>query len=295
MPKVLIHIGYPKTGSTWLQKWFENHPAMLYRQRAVAGFFNAHDLARYAQKAEKLQEVFVLSSEDLSVWKGDYNITGFASKGYDMHAYSKNLTRMLHDIFHEPYILIVTRGYEGMLRSLYSQYVRGGGLLNFEELQQEFGNEFSVLYDYSWLINLYREIFGSEKVIVLPFELLQSQPVRFTALIEDRLGLTENFNFRNEKVNPSLTPQELAATRKISTILFRSLGFLPESWRTVIYGYHIRHLAKNARSWPVKLLAPLCKPDEVKVNNAMLELFKGKAEILRNEALFQPWIKEYLL
>ncbi len=245
MPKVLIHIGYPKTGSTYLQKWFEKHPAMLYKARAIMGFEDALDLARYAEKTEKLHDFLVLSSEDLSVWKGDYNILGFVSKGYDMQKYNEHLTTVLHDTFVSPYILIVTRGYESILRSLYSQYVRGGGVLDFEELQEKFGPELSAVDHYTWLIQLYRKVFGAEKVIVLPYELLQVDPAGFTSQLEDKLGLSDHFSFTQEKINPSLTPRQIAATRFISKFIFNLLGFLPNDWRTAIYGYHIRVPCQN--------------------------------------------------
>jgi hypothetical protein len=295
MPKVLIHIGYPKTGSTYLQKWFEKNPAMLYKARAIVGFEDAHDLARYAEKTEKLHDYFVLSSEDLSVWKGDYNIIGFASKGYDIQKYNEHLTTILHDTFVSPYILIATRGYESILRSLYSQYVRGGGILNFQELQQKYGEDLSALYDYTWLIELYRKVFGPEKVIVLPYELLQNDPARFTSQLEDKLGINNHFQFTQEKINPSLSPQQIAATRLISKFIFNRLGFLPESWRTGIYGFHIRYLAKTPKPLLVRLLAGFCGADDMTVMPSTLDLCKGKAAILKNEPLFQPYLKEYLL
>jgi hypothetical protein len=34
----LIHIGYPKAGSTFLQESFASHPELAYRKGAIAGF-----------------------------------------------------------------------------------------------------------------------------------------------------------------------------------------------------------------------------------------------------------------
>ena len=295
MSKVLIHIGYPKTGSTYLQKWFAKHPDMIFRPKGIAGFTDAHDIARYAQKAEKAPAYFVLSSEDLSVWKGEYNVTGFSSRNYDINAYNHYLTNALHDIFVSPYILIVTRGYKSMLRSLYSQYVRGGGILDFAQLQVEFGKDFGVLYDYSAMVRLYQGVFGYDKVIVLPFELLESNPLQFTSLLEDKLGIENHFAFTREKINPSLTRQEMAATRRISKFIFKSLDIFPRTLQTKIYGLHIRYLAKIRNPLLVKLLARFCPVDDMTVSDDMRNIFKGKAALLKDEKLFQPYWKEYLM
>ena len=36
--KMLLHIGYSKAGSSFLQKWFKEHPQLRYAPRGLAGF-----------------------------------------------------------------------------------------------------------------------------------------------------------------------------------------------------------------------------------------------------------------
>jgi hypothetical protein len=40
----LIHVGFPKTGSTYLQHWFANHPQIEFRTGQLAGCDSVHDL-----------------------------------------------------------------------------------------------------------------------------------------------------------------------------------------------------------------------------------------------------------
>ena len=125
--------------------------------------------------------------------------------------------------------------------------------------------------------------------------MLENNPIQFTSLLEDRLGIENHFTFTKEKINPSLTRQEIAATRRISKFIFKSLGILPPSLRTKIYGFHIRYLAKNRKALLIRLLSRFCTADDMTMTDTMHHLFKGKAEILGDEDLFQPYLKEYLL
>src|SRR5688572_8511748 len=42
----LIHIGYPKTGSNFLRRWFDAHPQLAYANDGIAGFTNVYEVAR---------------------------------------------------------------------------------------------------------------------------------------------------------------------------------------------------------------------------------------------------------
>ncbi|HWB63565.1 MAG TPA: sulfotransferase [Chitinophagales bacterium] len=296
MSGVLIHIGFPKAGSTYLQTWFEKHPAFLYRPKAIAGFYDAHGLARYAQKTEKLHEYFVLSSEDLSVWKGDFNVVGFEGKAYNVQQYHLNLTATLQSIFPTAKVLIITRGYSSMLLSLYSQYIKGGGTLTFKELQQHYGQYFGLLYDYNWIIEQYRKTYGADKVIVMPYELFKTDPVKFTNLLEEKLDIQEKFSLGNEKINPSMSGEMITALRRFSKFLYKAVKPLPNNLQQKIYGWHTRQLIYNDHYPLVEWLAKRVKqPEPMQVEEGILKLFAGKADILRHEELFTPYLKEYLI
>jgi hypothetical protein len=295
MSQVLIHIGYSKAGSSYLKRWFLAHPDMYYRAKSVAGFYTAEDIVRYAQKNEKEPAYFVLSSEHISVWRGDYDLITSITSGYNLETYHQRMTATLHDIFAEPYVLIVTRGFSGVLRSLYAQYVRDGGILSFEKLNLQYSAEFSSLYDYTWLIQLYRQVFGAEKVIVLPFELLQNHPAQFIGILQDKLGLQKHSEFTNDKVNPSLDPKSVAAIRRFSAFIFAGLKIFPRSLQTKIYNYHLRQIKKKSFLRLIKLIAPFYDDEHMIVTESMLSNYKGKAEILRSEPLYQGYLKDYLL
>ena len=41
----LIHIGFPKAASTFLQHWFDRHPEIAYRPGGLAGMHTVYDLS----------------------------------------------------------------------------------------------------------------------------------------------------------------------------------------------------------------------------------------------------------
>ena len=105
-----------------------------------------------------------------------------ASGGYD----SQLIADRLHRMVPRARVLIVIREQKSFLRSMYSQYVTDGGdlplsrFLNPPEphLNRVPGWDFDFLA-YHRLIGYYRKLFGPERVLVLPFELLTREPRRF--------------------------------------------------------------------------------------------------------------------
>lgn len=297
MAKVLIHIGYPKAGSTYLQNWFAQHPAMFYHPIGVTGFYNTHDISRYAEKTEKIHECFVLSSEHLSLWKGDADIVGLRNtKIYDLEGYQYRITETLHSLYPHAKILIVTRGYASIFPSFYSQYVSGGGTLTFREVLDEFGIYFNMVYNYSFIVNRYREVFGTENVLAMPYELLRDNPVQFTSLIEEAVGVKEKFTFPPEKINPALDRKILQAYFKFSNFLYRMVQPFPYSFRRKVFMHYIYKLNHTKPHPLMKFLSKFTKQEiSHQGMNEMVQTFKGKSEIFRNEKLYRPYLKEYLL
>lgn len=296
MTRLLLHIGFPKAGSTYLQKWFSEHPAFYYKSKAIAGFYNAHDIARYAYNDGEIHECFVVSSEDLSIWKGDIDIVGFEGKPYDTVAYHKKLSLTLSRIFPNAKMLIVTRGYDSMFKSLYSQYIKGGGILTFSELQKKFGSYFPAIYDYSFVISLYRDVMGSENVIVLPYELLRDDPSKFTSLIEQCVGINKHFEFSTEKVNPAVSGQLLTAYRKLSKFLYQIIRPFPYEIKKTLFLYHVKQYITKDNLSLINLISKLCTEEKpIQVEDWLLESMKGKADLLKHEKLFQPYLQEYLI
>ena len=191
----LLHIGYHKTGTTWLQQHvFGDSGAgfsqMGGAQRLIA--INAFDfrprrirkqMERRIGQAQAQGLVPVLSSERLS---GEPHFGG-----YD----SEVIADRLAAVFPNARILVIVREQTSMFLSIYKEYIRRGGAASLRQYLAtprdgywlpQFRFEF---LEYHRLIGYYQDLFGAESVMVLPYELLRAQPATFLRQIGEFVGV----------------------------------------------------------------------------------------------------------
>ena len=141
MKNHLIHIGYPKTGSTFLQEWFNQNPQISYSHGALAGFNDIFGIVRLAVNSKPNEYLcFVTSTETISIpqFEAGY-IPVRHGKGVILPSDSiieaqKNCCQLLKELFPNGKILIVTRGLRKMLFSGFSEFVKEGGVFSLNEL-----------------------------------------------------------------------------------------------------------------------------------------------------------------
>ncbi len=200
VPPTLVHIGYHKTGTNWLQdevfgnpetgySWIGKRPLTHPVHRLVRDLpleFDAAALRRefepLIRKAANAGLVPVLSFPRLS---------GHAfSGGYD----SKELADRVHAVFPDALILIVIREQRSMIVSAYKQYVPAGGVSTVESFLSpdpesrrvprfDFGH-----FAYDRLIRYYQSLFGRDSVRVLPYEQFVRDARGFVAAIGELGG-----------------------------------------------------------------------------------------------------------
>jgi Sulfotransferase domain len=191
----LIHVGYHKTGTSWLQR-------QLFRD-AAAGFWwggkaedspvnrliavsplewderrARDDFAAEAAKAGARALCHVVSLERLA----GHPFSG----GYD----SAELARRLRATFPRGRVLVVIREQRAMVASTYKQYVKAGGaaplrlFLEPPVYRRPRTAAFDLRhYEYHWLLALYLHLFGAERVLALPYEQLREDPRTFAATV----------------------------------------------------------------------------------------------------------------
>jgi hypothetical protein len=193
----LLHIGFHKTGTTWLQqhlfceadagfaevgseieiKRFVVKPHDLdFRPGKCRGFFVERIAAATARGL-----VPVISAERLC---GDM-LFGAPD--------SAQLADRLYRSFPEARVLIVVREQRRMLFSHYHQYVKMGGRLELERYLHKPKSPHPWPcdlrhFEYDRLIAYYRTLFGESEVLVLPYELFRSEPERFATLLAGFAG-----------------------------------------------------------------------------------------------------------
>jgi len=202
LDKILIHIGYHKTASSWLQQKiftsesdvFEPLSRKTFGQSTLAELFfrdGTYMLSPFDDNEKKIKneidhilssrqakkKVFVLSHERLS---GNPNSGGFDAK---------KIALMLKAIFPDGKVLILIREQKSFLRSYYFQYLAIGGTFSIEKyLTRPYDNKIPFFspnhINYYPLINEYYNLFGEDNVLIIPYELFCSDPGMFL----DKLG-----------------------------------------------------------------------------------------------------------
>lgn len=242
---MLIHIGYHKTASTFLQLRVFDSPASgfrLFPVRDVLPLLVAPDrlgfdtgavratLTPWRQEAEQAGKVPVLSHERLSGYP--------ASGGFD----GAELADRLHATCPGASVLIVVREQDSMLRSFYKQYVRDGGPLSLRRFLTQRPDPvaarrvpgFSLdVFRYERLVRHYHDRFGAERVLVLPFEQFQRAPVAFLEAIQRFAGIAPTVATLGEadlrEVNPRMPNAAITLQRWVNGAL-RQNDLNPRPW-----------------------------------------------------------------
>ncbi|HEY7603054.1 MAG TPA: sulfotransferase [Gaiellaceae bacterium] len=197
---ILVHIGYHKTGTSWLQgrlfgnpksgmRWLgksEGHPV----RKLVAARALEFDAAAARAAFDPLLES--ARADGLLPVVSFERLTGHPfSGGYD----AKEIADRLAAVFPEGRILVVMREQRAALLSTYKQYVRAGGVAPIERFlvpprSKAMRTATFTLdhFDYRHLLRYYRGLFGAERVLALPFERFVRDGSGFVAEIGEFAG-----------------------------------------------------------------------------------------------------------
>ena len=243
---LLVHIGYHKTGTTWLQRQLFPEASLGFRiglskadSYRLLVFPRAleFDAAACRTEIEKILEVdevdrriAVVSNEELCA-----NPHGGAFL-------EKELADRLIATVPGARILIVIREQRAMLASTYKQYIKAGATRSLEAFLSppSLGDARSGLpdwrhYRYDALIRYYRDHFGAGRVLVIPYEVLRSRPVEFVTRLVRFCGNTVEAAYLDilpfdRRVNESLTALGTGVKRWLNHYMGLPNGMNPEPW-----------------------------------------------------------------
>lgn len=298
----LIHVGFPKTGSTWLQRWFEMHPQIVFREGGIGGYASVLDIG--LTSVDRSQVRCRVTSYEGLVTRTPRDVHGNIPRGedgrIDVDAHQRVAQRQcdvceeLFQLFPDAHILIVTRGLESGLRSGFGEMVRWGLPLTATEF---FGDTERLRImlrhgEYDRVVATYRRRFG-ERVLVMPYELLCDDPGGFRRAIEDFVGL-DAFEGPAAKVNASLDPDELRWYPWISKVIDR----LPvrRRFRRALLDRHLRAIRSGRWKPFLRVLERLAgRPARgVEVPPGICESMRGTADELLRDARYAPYREAYL-
>ena len=200
---LLIHIGYAKAASTWIQTHvlgnralgfympFDTRSVRIQLQVPPPFQFSADSCRRFfyptLQTLDPVLGFPVLSCEGLTGTSriGDYQ--------------RKVIADRLADVFPGARILLVVREQKSMLLAQYHQYLRRGGVYSLNRFLNPPMTDGRRIPYFDWnrfryhhLLQYYQRLFGNENVLVLPLEMLGRATESFLQRLTDFCGLDFN-------------------------------------------------------------------------------------------------------
>jgi len=232
---MFIHIGYPKTATTWLQQnVFPSHPEIEYWNPHIPQYAWLNDIVTlhdFDFDANKIR-VKTLNVPSVETTKAKLiSWERLLGNPYTGGRDSRVIADRLHAIFPDAKIIISIRHQLDMIDSLYRQYIHQGGGCGFESflnMHPESSLYFSLDYlFYDRIVDYYQKLFGFDAVLVCLYESLKESPVEFLIQLFSFLHVNQLSVDFNTKVNQGMS----AISIKIARILNRfvhSVSFNPD-------------------------------------------------------------------
>ena len=243
----LVHIGYPKTASTWLQQTIFNDkkngfyaPWGLPSGEATEQFVLANEFRFSAEAARRAFEpgLKMATGRHLVPVLSQETLVGSQIRG---RYWGKEVADRLHQVLPEARIFILIREQKSMILSSYREHIKMGGIttierfIGLEKRRRGFGALCRLDFlEYDLLISYYQELFGKKNVFVLPFELLKRDRGLFLQKLSEFSGLDIIPNADRKAHNVGFKGATVELRRKLN-YFFQSDDFgggqLPLNWR----------------------------------------------------------------
>jgi len=236
---LVLHIGYHKTGTTYLQRYvFNNHPEILYlgmplTNQEIKDFFAKfkfiHDLHfdpillkrdfenilktildEYENGTIYNQKIILISREGLHV--------GPEFFGMDV----VNRAKRLSQVFPSAKIIIGIRNQAAYIESFYKQHIKLGGKISFKKfLYESLACNYCLLpkLEYDRIISLYGNLFGDDSVHVYLQEDLKSNPKETLNSLMKFLNVNQNIDFKHAIIKKGLSNLSIHFIRNINKFL----------------------------------------------------------------------------
>lgn len=247
----LIHVGYPKTGTTWFQKLFYTTVENSYFLKRVEVEEYITEPSVFEFDALKSRQLIQAKAGNKRLIICDELLLGGLDIGFGGGEFIYIVANRLRTIFPEAKIIIFIRNQISMIESSYCQYIKAGGTYSVNKyigisrykwhLYKEHGLFNPLLFDYGPIINLYESLFSKENVSVFLYEHFNANRQNFIINYCNRFKLVANTDFVSLNTNVRFTKFALCAIKFINYFTadrtyYKSFFFhLKGIWRLKVY------------------------------------------------------------
>jgi len=281
MSRPIIHIGYPKTATTWFQRVF--YPLLN-------DVFNAERDLLSTQLI--FPDVFSYSPENTAKLFSEYSrhrrlviceelLLGGLDIGYGSGEFIAQMANRLKNTFPDAEIVIFIRNQHSVLESAYSHYIKSGGTYSVRKylgLEGRFKLKFQnhhlfnpAFFNYADVINLYTQLFGRDKVHIFLYEDFRNNPEKFLLNYGEALSL-------KMPTSVDFGIKENVRLSSISVILLRFLNHFTQR-NTLFKNYFTK--------------CPFLYPYLVSLSNSLDKLKFARRKPFRFKDDIHVWIEDY--
>lgn len=255
-PRPIVHIGYHKTATTWLQKAiFPAATSHAWVPRATTQKALLSPPGMHFD-ADATRAVLGMADQPLPVVLSEENLSGYPHNGGLHGLIGPEMARRIHAALPDARIVVFIRNQPDIVRSTYAQYVSGGGTWGLSRYLHTHSRVRGALtraykapafefehFEFDRLITIYDELFGADRVHVFAYEALRDRDAILARLLTE-VGLTLPEDFAPAaSANRSFGPASLLALRFVN--LFTRQSVVNKSWLIDLPGGQgIRHGAK---------------------------------------------------
>ncbi|NNE28127.1 MAG: hypothetical protein HKN16_00720 [Saprospiraceae bacterium] len=236
---MIVHIGYHKTGTTFLQN-------------RVFPFLEGIDYKEYHTSEERLRPIFNFTTPEYLDWKKKNHVDSSINSLYSyeglvgtmgLGTYNLEIGNRLKESGFQK-VIITIRRQDRMLESVYRQYVQQGGVLKPQAFISD-SRYFRWSYlDYFPLIDHYAQLFGPENILILTQEELKSNQNDFVQRIVEFCG--------SGKYTPLQEISGRKSNRSLSYFSIKTLRVLNHFTYNFYRPSHV--LTKRISTWKFRLL-----------------------------------------
>lgn len=230
---LLVHIGYPKCGSTYFQKKLINMIPGTVLSTSNRNNLLPVDVLRGLRKKNISEKEIKNIIQKSCFFKN--NISKNKSSKNFMITHEGIIGRMntnldevsannIKKISKNSKILIIIRNQFDLIQSLYTYKVsrKGTETRGFEEFLNDFlkNSDIKKKFNFFYTINFYIKLFGQKNVLIIPFEYLKKNEEKFLKDLNKFLNIKyhKKINIMNKKKNNYLN-QSLKSKKILNLIL----------------------------------------------------------------------------